>query len=132
MPELSEKQLQQFEQRLRKRREELRAIIHAELANSQQQDFTELAGMVHDAGDESFAELLRGINFTTRARELEEIQDIEAAVERIKNGIYSTCVECGDAITYERLDAYPIAKRCITCQSRHENRRGGRDATPSL
>jgi RNA polymerase-binding transcription factor len=132
MPGLSEKQLQQFEQRLRKRREELRAIIHAELANSQQEDFTELAGMVHDAGDESFAELLRGINLTTRARELEEIQDIEAALERIRNGAYSTCAECGDNIAYERLDAYPTAKRCITCQSRHENRRGGRDATPSL
>ena len=132
MPELSEKQLQQLEQRLRNRREELRGIIHAELASSQQEDYSELAGMVHDAGDESFAELLRGINLTTRARELEEIQDVEAALERIKNGAYATCADCGDAITYERLDAYPTAKRCITCQSRHENRRGGRDATPSL
>ena len=132
MPELPEKQLQQFEQRLRSRREELRDIIHAELANSQEQNYSELAGMVHDAGDESFAELMRGINLTTRARELEEIQDIEAALERIKNGAYATCVDCGDAITFERLDAYPTAKRCITCQSRRENRRGGRDATPSL
>ncbi|MDO8705061.1 MAG: TraR/DksA family transcriptional regulator [Sulfuricaulis sp.] len=132
MPELPEKQLQQFEQRLRSRREELRDIIHAELANSPEQNYSELAGMVHDAGDESFAELMRGINLTTRARELEEIQDIEAALERIKNATYATCVDCGDAITFERLDAYPTAKRCITCQSRRENRRGGRDTTPSL
>ena len=132
MPELSEKQLQQFEQRLRNRREELREIIHRELANSKQEDFTELAGMVHDAGDESFAELLRGINIATRTRELEEIRDVEASLERIKNGIYGTCVECNDKIALDRLDAYPTAKRCINCQSRHENRRGGRDATPSL
>ena len=132
MPDLSEKQLQELEQRLRKRREELRNIIHAELASSEQEDFTELAGIVHDAGDESFAELLRGINLTTRARELDEIRDVEAALERIKNGNYNICTECGGEITYERLDAYPSAKRCITCQSRQENRRGGRDATPSL
>lgn len=132
MPELPEKQLQQLEQRLRNRREELRDIIHAELTSSHQEDYSELAGMVHDAGDESFAELLRGINLTTRARELDEIRDVEAALERIKNGTYATCADCGDAITHERLDAYPTAKRCITCQSRHENRRGGRDATPSL
>lgn len=132
MPELSEKQLQQFEQRLRNRREELREIIHRELANSKQEDFTELAGMVHDAGDESFAELLRGINIATRTRELEEIRDVEASLERIKNGIYGTCIECNDKIAPDRLDAYPTAKRCINCQSRHENRRGGRDATPSL
>lgn len=132
MPELSEKQLQQLEQRLRRRREELREIIHRELASSTQEDYTELAGMVHDAGDESFAELLRGINLTTRARELDELRDVEAALERLRNGTYDKCVDCGDPITYERLDAYPTAKRCITCQSRHENRRGGRDATPSL
>lgn len=132
MPGLSEKHLPHFLECLKKRREELRDIIHAELAISQQEDFTELAGMVHDAGDESFAELLRGINLTTRARELEELRDVEAALGRIKNGIYSTCVECSEAIPYERLDAYPTAKRCITCQSRRENRRGGRDATPSL
>lgn len=132
MPAIPEKQLQEFLERLKKRREELREIIHAELAISKQEDFTELAGMVHDAGDESFAELLRGINLTTRARELDELRDVEAALERIKNGNYSTCVECGEDITYERLEAYPTAKRCITCQSRRENRRGGRDATPSL
>ena len=132
MPVLPEKQLQQFLERLKRRREELRDIIHSELANTKQEDYTELAGMVHDAGDESFAELLRGINLTTRARELDELRDVEAALERIKNGTYSTCVECGEEITSERLDAYPTAKRCITCQSRRENRRGGRDATPSL
>lgn len=132
MPELSEKQLQQLEQRLRNRRQELREIIHRELADSTQEDYTELAGVVHDAGDESFAELLRGMNLTTRARELDELRDVEAALERVRNGTYAKCMDCGDAITYERLDAYPTAKRCITCQSRHENRRGGRDATPSL
>lgn len=132
MSELSDQQLQQLMQRLKRRREELREIIHRELANSEQEDFTELAGMVHDAGDESFAELLRGINFTTRARELEELRDIEAALERIKNGVYGRCAECGEPIALERLEAYPTAKRCITCQSRRENRRGGRDPTPSL
>ena len=132
MPELSDQQLQPLEQRLRNRREELREIIRRELADSIQEDYSELAGMVHDTGDESFADLLRGINITTRARELEEIRDVEAALERIKTGAYATCVDCGDAIAIERLDAYPTAKRCINCQSRHENRRGGRDATPSL
>jgi RNA polymerase-binding protein DksA len=132
MPELSEKQMQSFDQRLKKRREELLEIIREELASTQREDYAELAGMVHDAGDESFAELLRGVNLTNRARELEEIQDVEAALERIKNGIFGTCVDCNDSIALDRLNAYPTAKRCINCQSRHENRRGGRDATPSL
>lgn len=132
MAGLSDKLLQHFEQRLAHRREELREIIRQELASTQREDYTELAGMVHDAGDESFAELLRGVNLTNRARELEEMQDVEAALERIKNGVYGTCVDCGDDIGQDRLEAYPTAKRCIACQNRRENRRGGRDATPSL
>src|SRR4030065_1213768 len=113
MPELSEKQLQDFAQRLRDRREELREIIRRELADSRQEDYAELAGMVHDAGDESFAELLRGINLTTRARDLEELGDVEAALERIKNGIYGTCVDCNDRIALERLGAHaPGERRC--------------------
>jgi len=132
MAGLSDKLLQHFEQRLTLRREELREIIRQELASTQREDYTELAGMVHDAGDESFAELLRGVNLTNRARELEEMQDVEAALERIKNGVYGTCADCGDAISQDRLEAYPTAKRCIACQNRRENRRGGRDATPSL
>lgn len=132
MAGLSDKLLQHFEQRLARRREELREIIRQELASTQREDYTELAGMVHDAGDESFAELLRGVNLTNRARELEEMQDVEAALERIKNGVYGSCVDCGDDIAQDRLEAYPTAKRCITCQTRRENRRGGRDATPSL
>ncbi|MHB8743197.1 MAG: TraR/DksA family transcriptional regulator [Sulfuricaulis sp.] len=132
MPSLSNQQKQFLEQRLKNRREELRDIIHAELAGSDQEDFTKLAGMVHDAGEESFAELMRGINLTNRARELEEIQDVEAALDRIQHAAYGTCVDCHEEIVYERLEAYPTAKRCITCQSRRENRRGGRDAAPSL
>ncbi|MHB8621837.1 MAG: TraR/DksA family transcriptional regulator [Sulfuricaulis sp.] len=132
MPSLSNEQTQFLEQRLKNRREELRDIIHAELVASDQEDFTKLAGMVHDAGEESFAELVRGINLTNRARELQEIQDVEAALDRIQHGAYGTCVDCHEDIVYERLEAYPTAKRCITCQSRRENRRGGRDATPSL
>jgi DnaK suppressor protein len=132
MAGLSDKQLQYFEQRLVRRREALRELIRQELASTQREDYAELAGLVHDAGDESFAELLRGVNLTNRARELEEMQDVEAALERIKNGIYGVCVDCGDDIGLERLEAYPTAKRCIACQNRHENRRGGRDVTPSL
>ncbi|MEK7206289.1 MAG: TraR/DksA C4-type zinc finger protein [Pseudomonadota bacterium] len=132
MPGLTEKDLNHFSQRLQDRREELRTVIHDALLSSQHEDYADLAGMVHDSGDESFAELLRGVNFASRGRELEESQDVDAALDRIKNGTYGTCVDCGNAIAPERLNAYLAAKRCITCQSRRENLRGGRDATPSL
>lgn len=122
-----------FEQRLAKRREELRWLIHDALIASKREDYVELAGSVHDAGEESVAELLADMRLSTLDREVGELRDVEAALVRIADGVYGKCTDCGDAIGRERLDAYPTAKRCLRCQTVYETRkRGGRDATPSL
>jgi len=133
MSELSDKDLKQFEERFLSRRDELRRIIHDELLATQREEFVELAGQVHDSGDESIAELLIGIDLAGRQRELDEMQDVEAALERIAAATFGVCMDCGEDIGRSRLDAYPTAKRCLRCQNRYETvKRGGRDATPSL
>jgi RNA polymerase-binding transcription factor DksA len=133
MPDLTTKDIDRLEQRLLKRRDELRWIIHDALLDSRREDYVELATQVHDAGEESVAALIEGLNHAALDREVEEVQDVEAALERIKAATYGTCVDCGDAIDGARLDAYPTAKRCLRCQSAHEGaRRGGKDYTPSL
>jgi DnaK suppressor protein len=40
---------------------------------------------------------------------------IDAALERLDNGSYGRCVECGNDIGDERLAAVPYADRCIDC-----------------
>ena len=44
-----------------------------------------------------------------------EVQLIEAALKRIDDGTYGTCIECGKAIAARRLQALPEAERCIAC-----------------
>lgn len=128
-----DKDTKQFKQRLVKQREDLHQHIHDALIASQREEYIELAGSVHDAGDESVAELLTGMRLSTVDREVTELQDVEAALSRIAGSVYGKCIDCGDAIDRDRLDAYPTAKRCLRCQTMHETRkRGGRDATPSL
>ena len=41
------------------------------------------------------------------------IEEIDAALERIENGMYGTCAVCGRPIAEERLEALPYAKLCI-------------------
>ena len=48
------------------------------------------------------------------------MRDIETALQRIKNGGYGTCIDCGEEVTFPRLMAYPTAKRCIICQEQRE------------
>ncbi|MEK7734976.1 MAG: TraR/DksA family transcriptional regulator [Pseudomonadota bacterium] len=133
MATLSSQQLDMFKEILRERREQLRRLIHDALIATNRDDYLELAGSVHDAGDESVANLLQGLNLAQREREVEELTDVEAALTRIAEDRYGICLDCDDTITPARLEAWPTAKRCMSCQSRLEaRRRGGKDPTPSL
>jgi RNA polymerase-binding transcription factor DksA len=53
-------------------------------------------------------------------QDLEDARDIKAARERLSAGTYGVCIDCGEAVAYERLLAYPTAKRCIHCQRVYE------------
>ncbi len=39
--------------------------------------------------------------------------DVEEALERIENGAYGKCEECGEEIPFDRLEANPAARTCI-------------------
>lgn len=43
---------------------------------------------------------------------------IAAALQRIEDGEYGYCVDCGDFIGMKRLEFDPAAPRCIACASR--------------
>ena len=45
-----------------------------------------------------------------------ELQDIDAALQRMDAGHYGSCQDCGDSIGVDRLTAYPMAKRCLVCK----------------
>jgi DnaK suppressor protein len=49
-----------------------------------------------------------------------EADEIEAALARLEDGTYGTCVDCGGAIPIERLEVVPTASRCVPCQQRRE------------
>lgn len=44
-----------------------------------------------------------------------ELKAIEAALARMDNDIYGTCLSCGEPISEERLDAVPYATLCRNC-----------------
>ena len=44
-----------------------------------------------------------------------ELKAIDAALKRIADGSYGTCVRCGGQISAERLEAVPHAALCREC-----------------
>ena len=53
---------------------------------------------------------------TQRQRE-QELARIAAALERIKDGSFGECLECGEAIAEKRLRFDPSIATCINCAS---------------
>jgi DnaK suppressor protein len=55
-----------------------------------------------------------------RGRQNMLIQKIQRALERIEEGTFGICEECGEGIPAKRLKARPVTTLCIACKSRLE------------
>ena len=53
-------------------------------------------------------------------RDVAELRELEAAAQRLDQGTYGACADCGGEIEVERLFARPGVTRCIACQRRYE------------
>ena len=73
-----------------------------------------------DSGNEMFE---REQDLGTRARALEVLERIDAALSRIDAGEYGACLSCGRPIPLERLEAIPFAEECVACSQESEEER---------
>jgi DnaK suppressor protein len=123
MSTLTDDQLAYFTRWMGERKVRLLEEIRQVLARSGQQHYADLVGEAGDAGDESVASLLRDVAEAEVIRDIGEVRDIVAAEERVAAGRYGICIDCGEPIAFERLKAYPSAKRCLRCQQQREKTR---------
>jgi len=54
------------------------------------------------------------------SRNASVVRELRAALNRVAEGTYSRCVDCGDSIAPRRLAAVPWAARCLSCQEDFE------------
>lgn len=57
--------------------------------------------------------------FALRERARKELALVEAALERLDQGTYGVCLDCGRPIAEGRLEALPWAASCVDCQRKH-------------
>ena len=105
----------------RKRVEHALATLRDEHRGSLDDEVAEVAA----TGDNHLAEtatatLGREIDYTLGENSEQVLGEIDAALKRIEDGTYGTCVNCGREIPVERLEAYPWASLCIDCRRRAE------------
>jgi len=121
MAALTQSQLDELTRKLKENYRALLREVREELDNSGNQHRIDLLNNEPgDTGDESLANALADFNLTILDRHIDEMRDIEAALQRVKNGEYGVCIDCGEDVAFLRLMAYPTAKRCIVCQEQRE------------
>ncbi len=77
----------------------------------------------------------RSIGLKLKKRNVYYIKKVRSALQRIEQGQYGECAECGDDISEQRLIARPTAHLCIRCKEEEENGEkhlAGRAGHPSL
>lgn len=123
MTSLTQQQQQTLARMLAERKERLLEEMRRVLEASGKESYADLLGGIGDTGDEALADLLRDVTQAEVVRDANEVRDIVAAEQRIAAGRYGICIDCRVDIPFERLKAYPTAKRCQPCQQRREKTR---------
>jgi len=97
--------------RLVARRSELRERLARVKAEMRRETDALSPDFAEQATQRENDEVLEGLRRSAEA----ELQDIEAALQRIQQGRYGVCVSCGEGIDSQRLDSVPYAVRCGDC-----------------
>jgi len=77
---------------------------------------SDIGDLIDQAGEERDREL----SLLLSGRDKEKLMAIHEALEKLNEGSYGTCEECGERIGPGRLKVMPLAKLCVSCQAKFE------------
>jgi DnaK suppressor protein len=70
-----------------------------------------------EGGEGGTANVDREIDLYLSAQARATVVEIDRALQKIDDGTYGVCEQCGDIIPEPRLQALPFAALCVTCKS---------------
>ncbi len=111
---MTEQETERFRHLLLARREELAALSEASAEKRKPVELDQQSVGRLSRQDALQQQAMAKAQETRRAAELRKI---EAALERIEDGEYGWCAECGEAIAVKRLEIDLTAARCTACAS---------------
>jgi len=113
---LDKKTIAKFRKLLLKQREEIVGEVKQMVESSKEmgQDGTQ------DIGDEAANIYNKQVLLSLNENERMRLQEVDESLDRIENGTYGICEECGGPISLKRLEVRPVAKYCVPCLTKLE------------
>ncbi len=108
--------IEHFKQRLLAREQELIEEISRFAGEARESRSAE----VEDPIDQVTSSESKAAAFQESTLAAQTLNQVRAALQRIGDGTYGTCVECGRAIEPARLDAIPWTPYCLADQEKQD------------
>lgn len=113
---MDKKLLAQYKDRLLALRRELAG----EVSNLREEGLQLGTDGTQDIADDAANTYARQMLLGMGERERAVLREIDAALDRIDEGVFGTCEDCGEEISLPRLNALPYATLCVDCKADRE------------
>lgn len=113
----SSQNVQRLEEKLRQQQ----ALLERSMLTAVEQGRQTGADETQDVADQAVSSYQKELLFTQGTNGHTQLSLVRLALERIDEGSYGDCLQCGNPIGEKRLDALPWTPYCINCQEKIEN-----------
>lgn len=124
---LSKAKLKKYRKKLEEKREALLRELDYLEDTSMKATITESTGDISSysfhMADQGTDAMEREKAFLWASREGRFLYHLNMALERIEEGSYGFCEECGEPISDDRLEAVPHCRLCIECKTDDDERK---------
>ena len=92
------------------------------LKRSQRDAAGDLSGYSFHLADVATDNFDRELNLDLASSEQSLLNRVDGALQKLKDGTYGVCENCGKSIGLKRLKAVPYAELCIKCKEAEEKK----------
>ena len=116
---MNEIELKHYETMLLKRRQDLLKDVQA-IENEEAGTAGEGSGLSIHSADLGTDRAAHDVSLGCMESAIDEIQAIDDALGRLREGCFGICDTCGEKISRQRLGAIPYTQLCLTCKKAEE------------
>lgn len=113
---MEKKKLESFKKRLEERQVALRKTVSRTEEDGRIAD----QDTAQDIADRAASSYTKEFLFSQSNNDRQLLQMVETALQRIREGAFGECANCGNDINPKRLEAVPWTRHCIDCQEKLE------------
>ena len=113
---MDKRKLKQYDAKLSEKKNQLLGMVERTEDYGREAD----RDVSQDPADKASNSYTKELLFSQSTNERNTLKLIEEALDRLTEGTFGECINCGEEITPKRLEAIPWAPHCIRCQELQE------------